>query len=98
MDVGEWTLLILGSGIGISLLVLAYNWLGKYVKTTETKLDDRAHAVFPKVIDFVIDNFDMGETEKIMDGFLEKLEEIDEDTTDLEDIIKAKKDDIKKPY
>jgi len=96
MSAGEWIMLIMGSSLGVSLLVLLYIKLGKYVKKTENKIDDKIYEMFPETVDFLVDNLDLGEAEKILDDFLERLDSIDADTTELEDIIKTKKDDIKK--
>lgn len=92
----RYVVMFLGSSVGLSLLVWAFKQVGVFVKKTENKYDDFVYNLFPDLANIVIEKEDFGKAEEILEGFLEKLESVPEDTTELEKIIKVKKDDLKK--
>ena len=84
------------SEAGRKLIIYIWNKLGDYVQSTENDLDESVYDFAPNILDFIVDNFELGVAEKILENFLEDLEKMDENTTELEDIIKEKEEDIKK--
>lgn len=94
--IGAGIIAFLKTNLGSRFLVIIYNILGKIVEDTDNEIDDKIHEAAPEYIEATIEAFDLGVADEILESFLEDLEEIDADTTKLEDIFKQKREDIKK--
>ena len=87
---------LIGSVLGGKFLVYLYKRLGKLVDRTETEIDDNIYKKFPEIADFMIQNFEFGVIEDILENMLKQLNKIPGDTREVEEKLKDKKDSIKK--
>lgn len=96
IDILNLVLGFLGTSAGISVLVYLYNQSGGYVDETENKIDDKIYDIFPEAVDFIVQNFELGEAEEILKRLLKQLNKTNKDTRIIEKKVEKELDKVTK--
>ncbi|MFW5988415.1 MAG: hypothetical protein ACOCQA_03140 [bacterium] len=86
------------SKFGGIVLTYLYHLLGKLTDETETKIDDKIHEGIPDVLEFITEKYDLGTADKIIEQFLGVLGDMDEDTSELERLIKDREFEVLRKF